>query len=379
MDVSFDNAGVLPAGSSMVSGPPQARAGLVRELGDRITAAREMASAVRMLDRRSGWNGQEREQLLALQNETSRLLNALQLMLVDAGKPSAGNVCRPCPLLSPSALLERFSASLAAQLGHNPGIRLELRESLLIQFSGNEAVIEQILVFLVRSIQTGQGHSIGIQVYSDPRQRGRGDLWFEVCSHRPGCSLPADMESELTCAEALAQAIGAEVTACESTRQAGQPALQLRVPACVFSTSEKPLRLLLVDDRRINQLVLADELGSLGHRVVVAGDGPTALELLGRQDFDAVLTDLNMPDMNGLELTGSIRALRAPASRLPIIVLVSEESPVNFERSLMAGASAIARKHGGPEHILSALAHHFPSNAPLWRYMPAGEFSLTVH
>ena len=163
------------------------------------------------------------------------------------------------------------------------------------------------------------------------------------------------------------------------THDSAEVSAQPKIPERVFTAHKKPLRLLLVDDRRINQLILADEFSSRGDFVVVADSGLKALELLHEQAFDAVLADVNMPNMDGLGLAKAIRELRRPASKLPIILLVPEESPVNLEKARVSGASAIARKHAGVEHILSLLPGYRPSKEPLWGRVPAGELSSTVH
>jgi two-component system capsular synthesis sensor histidine kinase RcsC len=104
--------------------------------------------------------------------------------------------------------------------------------------------------------------------------------------------------------------------------------------------SEKPtefslnLRLLVAEDNVINQLILRDQLEELGCSVVLAGDGIEALSLCGETAFDMILTDVNMPRMNGYELTEQLRRL---GCSLPIIGATANAMLDEAERCLNAG------------------------------------------
>src|SRR4051794_34701419 len=67
-------------------------------------------------------------------------------------------------------------------------------------------------------------------------------------------------------------------------------------------------RILLVDDERALLEVWSEILGDAGWTVETAGDGAAALEILTRASFDAILTDIDMPGLNGLQLLRAIRA-----------------------------------------------------------------------
>ncbi|MDQ7831864.1 MAG: PAS domain S-box protein [Desulfovibrionaceae bacterium] len=77
---------------------------------------------------------------------------------------------------------------------------------------------------------------------------------------------------------------------------------------CVFLGGKRPLRVLLVEDNRINRMFAEDLLTSNGHAVVTAENGVQALERLSREDYDVVLMDIQMPVMDGLTATRAIRA-----------------------------------------------------------------------
>jgi DNA-binding NtrC family response regulator len=67
------------------------------------------------------------------------------------------------------------------------------------------------------------------------------------------------------------------------------------------------MRILVVDDEKIKRITLADDLSGQGHEVVTAGDGQQALELLDRELFDVVVTDIKMPKLDGLELLKRVK------------------------------------------------------------------------
>jgi class 3 adenylate cyclase len=96
-------------------------------------------------------------------------------------------------------------------------------------------------------------------------------------------------------------------------------------------------RLLVVDDNKVNRLLLTRNLELMGHHVASAENGRAALETLRREPFDLLLLDLEMPEMNGFEVLEHLRrdlALRD----LPVLVTSSLEGLDNVVRSIELGA-----------------------------------------
>lgn len=92
--------------------------------------------------------------------------------------------------------------------------------------------------------------------------------------------------------------------------------------------------ILVVDDHPINRRLLADQLGSLGYQVITANDGVDALNALTKKTADIVLTDVNMPNMDGYTLT---RTLRAQSWEAPVIGVTANALAEERQRCLAAG------------------------------------------
>jgi len=95
-------------------------------------------------------------------------------------------------------------------------------------------------------------------------------------------------------------------------------------------------RVLLVEDNLINQQVASELLQSLGAHVQIAGSGSAALDLLGRQVFDLVLMDIQMPETDGMEITRRMRQM-PQGSGIPIIAMTAHAMTGDREKCLAAG------------------------------------------
>jgi len=104
----------------------------------------------------------------------------------------------------------------------------------------------------------------------------------------------------------------------------------------------------------MNQKLALRLLKNMGLAADLATNGLEAVEAIGRQPYDVVLMDVQMPDMDGLEATRRIRAAR-PATRPWIVALTANAMEGDRERCLAAGMDAYLSKPIRPEALAAAL------------------------
>ena len=118
-------------------------------------------------------------------------------------------------------------------------------------------------------------------------------------------------------------------------------------------------RILLVEDNELNQDVACGLLADLAVQVTVADNGAKALELLAQQPFDLVLMDMQMPVMDGLTATRTLRA-EPRFANLPVIAMTANALAGDRERCLEAGMNDHLAKPIDPDRLFGALLHWLP-------------------
>ena len=106
-------------------------------------------------------------------------------------------------------------------------------------------------------------------------------------------------------------------------------------------------RLLVVDDNKVNRLLLTRSLELQGHSVASAENGRVALEMLRRESFDLVLLDMEMPEMDGFEVLEQLKG-DLQLRDLPVIVTSSLEGIDNVVRCIELGAEDYLTKPVNP-------------------------------
>jgi two-component system chemotaxis response regulator CheY len=110
--------------------------------------------------------------------------------------------------------------------------------------------------------------------------------------------------------------------------------------------------ILTVDDSASIRQMIKLTLSNAGYNVIEAGDGNQGLSTARGNKVDLVLTDLNMPGMDGVSLTREIRKLQAYAG-VPIILLTTESDDTRKQAAKAAGATGWITKPFQPEQLLS--------------------------
>jgi two-component system sensor histidine kinase/response regulator len=115
------------------------------------------------------------------------------------------------------------------------------------------------------------------------------------------------------------------------------PATTVTPPAAGISAASLSLRILLAEDNLVNQRVAMTMMGKMGHRITLAKNGLEALEQWRQGDFDLILMDVQMPEMNGLQATMQIRREEAIGAHVPIVAMTASAMSEERDRCLAAG------------------------------------------
>jgi CheY-like chemotaxis protein len=116
----------------------------------------------------------------------------------------------------------------------------------------------------------------------------------------------------------------------------------------------RALRILLAEDNAINQRLTLRLLEKRGHAVVAAGDGVEALEALDSDVFDLVLMDVQMPRMDGFQVTGIVREReKVTGGHLPIFAMTAHVLKGDEERCLNAGMDGYIPKPVSPKDLIA--------------------------
>jgi two-component system sensor histidine kinase TorS len=184
----------------------------------------------------------------------------------------------------------------------------------------------------------------------------------------------------------LAQAIGAELTVSSRPGEGAEFVLDItldRAPPGAASRAVAEaqahleglpaaadamgggLAILVVEDNEINRRVIETYLEAMGHRAEIVATGLGAVGAAARGGFDAVLMDVNLPDISGIEATRRIRALPDPGrARVPVIGVSAHVQEREIAACIEAGMDAMVPKPVLPGDLAAALARLVPSGPP---------------
>jgi signal transduction histidine kinase len=342
---------------------------------------------------KTGLDVKQTSYLQKISSSASSLLNIINEIL-DFSKIEAGMLTIEKLDFNLNSVIEQVS-NLSMVRAVEKGIQLEfsLTSTLPVLLIGDSLRIGQVLLNLIsNAIKFTERGTVRVFITASPRDEDRIELTFAI--HDSGIGMTEAQQAHLfqvfTQADAsttrrfggtglglaiskqLVEAMGGTIWA-ESTPNVGS-LFAFKIPlvlqsyfasaAAVQNSTEQPLstelpnlngiRILLAEDNAINQLIAEELLADVGVVVDVADNGSLACEkIFSGIEYDAILMDVQMPEMDGLEAT---RKIREQGFNLPIIAMTAHAMDEERQRCLRAGMNDHVSKPIDPDSFYETLA-----------------------
>ena len=206
------------------------------------------------------------------------------------------------------------------------------------------------------------------RVRQDPLLAGSSVILLTTTGRTPDGERPGDVAGRLVKpvkpSELFNAIIRTLATRPDSAAPAGKP--KVRAGEHVELADLPALRILLAEDNLVNQKLAVRLLEKAGHVVVVVETGTQAVEFTGRERFDLVLMDVQMPVMSGLEATAAIRAREAEQSarHVPIVAMTANAMKGDREVCLAAGMDGYVAKPIHARLLAETIAETLAASRP---------------
>ena len=335
----------------------------------------------------SGLGERERGWATAIKS-TGEHLALLTSLIVDAARADAKGLVLRRELIRPRAFAEVLAASLAARaqakgLTTEADISRELPQAVIGDPLRLRAALENLIDNAVKFTERGR---VRLGVTCGRARRGKVRLVFTVSDSGIGLTVaeikrlfrPFAQANErvarryggaglgLALVRRIAKAMGGDLAV------AGEPTggsrFELSVvldevapgaphaDAAARGAAMRPLAVLCVDDNPYGRVLLNTMLSELGHRADFVGTGAAAVAAIARGRYDAVLMDVALPDMDGVEATRRIRALDGRCGRVPILGVAERADAAEEAAARAAGMNGYLTKPLSPSALTQALA-----------------------
>jgi two-component system, sensor histidine kinase len=316
-------------------------------------------------------------------------LSALATLIVDAAKADASGLILCHEPFSPRALADTVGTALAARAS-NKALKAEIKVAgdLPAMVSGDalrlRAALENLADNAVKFTQ--EGGAIAFTVAAEPAARNRVRLIFTIVDSgigisaaeakllfRPFAQASAEISKRyggaglgLSFVKRIAKVMGGDLTVTSKPgvgttfrltvlveRVTGHPAAKR---PDTWAASVRPLSILCAEDNPYGRVVMNTILRELGHRVDFVETGDAAVEAAARGGYNAVLMDVTLPGVNGLEATRRIRALPGPAGQVPVIGISGHSERGDEPAARAAGMNFYFDKPVSPGKLAQTLA-----------------------
>ena len=244
-------------------------------------------------------------------------------------------------IVSESDILQRIADSMLSHWGLRTAAAPNATRALIELANANDYGDPFWVVLVDRSLPAFAADQFGMLVRSDPAFKDLKLVLIEPAS--PG--MPSrelqryGYDAGLTAPVQRRSLLGALVALAGPA--ADIPAV---MPGPAIAAARRPLRVLLAEDNPTNQQVALKMLARMGHPADLAADGQEALGKVSTNDYDVVLMDIQMPNMDGLAATRAIRASGDKGRKLPIIALTANVMGDIVARCRAAGMTGYISK-----------------------------------
>jgi CheY-like chemotaxis protein/anti-sigma regulatory factor (Ser/Thr protein kinase) len=356
-----------------------ALAGLAHDIRTPLTgilALSQLLQASELPKRERGWA----EAIRGAADHLARLTT----LVVDAAKAdSTGLVLRDEPF-SPLELAQSVAGSLTARAqGKALDVEIGIAERLPGRISGDAVRLRSALENLVdNAVKFTERGRVGFAASSARAGRGRVRLTFTVTDSGIGITAadlkrlfrPFAQASEevarryggaglgLVFVKRIAKAMGGDLVVTTKPGRGSTFRLTVVMTDAASGRRRAPgvkpaagLHVLCVEDNPYGRIVHSAVLRELGHAVSFVGSGEAAVEMVAANGHDVVLMDVALSGIDGIEATRRIRALPAPAGRIPIIGVSGRTEPRDAAAAMAAGMNAYLRKPASPAELNEAL------------------------
>jgi CheY-like chemotaxis protein/nitrogen-specific signal transduction histidine kinase len=345
-----------------------------------ILALGELLATAGLPERERGW-------AVAIKS-TAEHLSMLTSLIVDAARADAKGLVLKRELIRPRRLAEALAASLAARaeakgLEDEAEISDALPEAAIGDPLRLRAALENLIDNAVKFTEHG---SVALSVKGAAAARGKVRLVFTVADSGIGLTAaeikrlfrPFAQASEqvarryggaglgLTFVKRIARAMGGDLTVASAPGRGSRFTLSVVLDEVAADAGESatvaadgaavaPLKILCAEDNPYGRVLLNTILSELGHRADFVGTGAAAVEAVAGGNYDVVLMDVTLPDLDGVEATRRIRALAGAAGRTPVVGVSGRTNAPDEALGRAAGMDGYLTKPLSPAALTQAL------------------------
>lgn len=322
-------------------------------------------------------------EFLSLSQDAARRLTKLLTDLLSLSSVESGKLEAVHTTFEVYSTLESLIAPLSRQaMGKSLILSLDIAPNVPHSIRGDSSKLRQILInLLFNAIRfTNQGQvSLSVTHAADSESFDKCKLIFVV--EDSGIGIPAEKQESifdsftlsedymtkeyggaglgLSISKQLAEVMNGTLEVESISGQGSKFTLSLpfQIAAPSSTNDTPPLSILLAEDEQVNSIMASRMLKKAGHSVTIVSNGQDAIDTLIKSNFDLVLMDVQMPVINGLEVTRVIRrgAVEGVSKDLPIIGLTAYAADTDRKRFMEAGMNSVVTKPFETSDLINAI------------------------